>query len=477
MDEKIIQFLQTQIARSKDRLKPNVFESGNFYYPKRFAYFKIEKYINEFITKKSREYFIAMPGLSGMGKTTILAQLYWKFKNSFQDNRIVYVSLEDAAIINASFADVVAAYEKILGESLEKLSAPTLLLIDEIHQDPNWTLTLKNIYDRTKSLMVVFSGSSAVSIQIQKYDLARRTLFEKLYPLSFCEYLMIKNNQFPNLGLKEAIKEAIYLSSSAQEAYNKLVILAPRILAQWAKIDRMEVDIYLTTGTLPYTLKNKTADRAQILQGVTQMMDKIINKDIQQLGKFEPETIDKIKKILYILADSNTTSINKISGDLGMSAITVDEVLDVLSRAELVIKVPAMGSGSQMARKAAKFHFMSPAIRVALSTITGSTDTILTRRGNLLEDIAGLHFYREFVSNGKGYLSYDSAKGGADFIVDILEHSRIAFEIGTGIKDAQQVKATMAKKKCKFGVIISDSELVLANENIIKIPLDYFLMI
>ncbi|OGN17464.1 MAG: hypothetical protein A3E34_02095 [Candidatus Yanofskybacteria bacterium RIFCSPHIGHO2_12_FULL_43_11] len=248
-------FVQNQLTISEARLKGYVFERPNWAYPKRFAYYRVEKYIKDFLLRKIRERYVAIPGLSGTGKTTILAQIFMTFRNRLKDRHILYISLEQAATAGASLQDVFDAYEHILGISFEKLEDPILLLIDEVHQDKDWTRTIKSLYDRTTKIFVVFSGSSAVSIQIEKYDLARRTFFEKLYPLSFCEFLMLKNNHFPDKKLKEELKEALYFSPSAKEAYEKLNRLSERVNAQWKVIDRNDVSLYLDTGTLPYTLK------------------------------------------------------------------------------------------------------------------------------------------------------------------------------------------------------------------------------
>ncbi|OGN00873.1 MAG: hypothetical protein A3I26_00870 [Candidatus Yanofskybacteria bacterium RIFCSPLOWO2_02_FULL_43_10] len=471
-------FVQNQLTISEARLKGYVFERPNWAYPKRFAYYRVEKYIKDFLLRKIRERYVAIPGLSGTGKTTILAQIFMTFRNRLKDRHILYISLEQAATAGASLQDVFDAYEHILGISFEKLEDPILLLIDEVHQDKDWTRTIKSLYDRTTKIFVVFSGSSAVSIQIEKYDLARRTFFEKLYPLSFCEFLMLKNNHFPDKKLKEELKEALYFSPSAKEAYEKLNRLSERVNAQWKVIDRNDVSLYLDTGTLPYTLKSKLADQVKILETVSQMMDKIINTDIQQIGRFDVNTLSKIKPLLFVLADTNTMSVNRCSEALGITNVTLNLILDTLTQAELIIRVPALGLAGKIARKEAKYLFMTPAIRVALSVITGSDGTTMMRRGYQLEDIVGLHFYREFVAPGFGLLAYDRTQGGADFILSIRGNGKIAFEVGLGHKSGKQANATQKRVKTKYGVTISDSALLLDEDNSsLHLPLDYFLLI
>lgn len=46
---------------------------------------------------------------------------------------------------------------------------------------------------------------------------------------------------------------------------------------------------------------------------------------------------------------------------------------------------------------------------MSLLSIMGLDETFLNRRGKLLEDVSALHFYREFISNGAGGMTYDSS--------------------------------------------------------------------
>jgi hypothetical protein len=114
---------------------------------------------------------------------------------------------------------------------------------------------------------------------------------------------------------------------------------------------------------------------------------------------------------------------------------------------------------------------------MTLLDITGIESTFLTQKGKLLEDIAGLHFYREFISTGRGSLSYDSSKGGADFILKIENKKQIIMEIGNGHKDTKQVETTMQKNHSDYGIVICNrKEITLIEEkNLIMVPKEFFL--
>ena len=108
---------------------------------------------------------------------------------------------------------------------------------------------------------------------------------------------------------------------------------------------------------------------------------------------------------------------------------------------------------------------------------TGNENTYLTRQGKLLEDSIGSHLYREFILRSDGVIRYDSAQGGADFILQIGNSKKIVIEVGLGSKDKKQVISTMQKIKSDYGVVFSNTELILNEEmNILSVPLDYYFL-
>jgi predicted AAA+ superfamily ATPase len=96
-----------------------------------------------------------------------------------------------------------------------------------------------------------------------------------------------------------------------------------------------------------------------------------------------------------------------------------------------------------------------------------------------MEDIVAMTLYREFVASSRGALNHDSSKGGADFILTIAEKNIIPIEVGMGEKLGTQVRSTMKKVgSAKYGVVVCRNSLTLLEDaNVIKVPLDYFLLI
>jgi len=97
-------------------------------------------------------------------------------------------------------------------------------------------------------------------------------------------------------------------------------------------------------------------------------------------------------------------------------------------------------------------------------------------KGKLLEDYLALIFEKEF--KGLAEVYYDYGKGGADFILRFLDRTEIVIEVGFGKEAIKQVEKTMSKtqNRAKYGIVIGAEQLDIINENIVKIPLDYFLL-
>jgi predicted AAA+ superfamily ATPase len=177
------------------------------------------------------------------------------------------------------------------------------------------------------------------------------------------------------------------------------------------------------------------------------------------------------------MAENDVTSLTTLADKFGLSRLTLANIFDVLEKAELLVKISPHGSNMTIANKPNKYLFMSPAIRMSFFYFSGNEGTYSTRQGKLLEDSIGAHLYREFILRGVGVIRYDSAQGGADFILQIGNDRKIVIEVGLGKKDKKQVMATMRKIKSDYGIIFSSNELNMdMQENIVSVPLDYYFL-
>ena len=473
MNQELIQYLQKQISTTDDRLKHFTHGPSGEKYPKRFLYVKLQKYINDFLEKKSSNRMVIIPGFRGVGKTTLMAQVCLEFKR--KEVQVFFLSVEDLRnYFDVGINEIVSAYEKIIGQYLESIKKPIIIFLDEVQTDPKWAITLKSLFERTNNVFFCVTGSSAIVLQSTP-NIARRAIFEPMTPMCFGEYQMIKSKIYPTTGLKSKIRQAIYFSQTAQEVYEKLSELESEVNGYWSKIDRNDIKKYLSYGTFPFA--QIMPDEISIYNNISLLLDKIIKQDMPNLGNFDQETLGAVKRILFAIAENDVTSLTTLAEKFNINRLTLANIFDVLEKAELLIKIPPHGSNMTIANKANKYLFMSPAIRMSFFYFSGNEGTYSTRQGKLLEDSIGSHLYREFILRGDGIIRYDSAQGGADFILQIGNTKKIVIEVGLGNKDKKQVIGTMRKIKSDYGIIFSSAELKLdIQENIISVPLDYYFL-
>lgn len=474
-NEEFKQYLQTQIVQSPRKLKGWVSDiHGNPLF-KRAVFSSLEKYMLDFLKNKTEPRIIVMPGLRGTGKTTLLAQLFLSLPEESVSR--LYLSVDEAVKrFNVNLWTMIECYEELYGKHIEELNEPLFLFLDEIHYDKDWAIFLKTMYDRSKNIMVFSTGSAALLLREQiNADVARRVYFVDIHPISFSEYLLLKDGKNPITGVGENIKSAILLSSGAKEVFTKLKQEESRIQRYWLEIDSFEIQRYLMLGTFPFTLSSENEVLA--MNFVSQIINKVIFTDIPQFINFEIETLNKIEKILYLIADTLGVSAVKLSSMMEMKIDTLSLVLKSLEDAGLLIRIPPYGAHFKQVRKPSKYLFATPALRFSYLASRESIRTFDIYQGSLLEDVIGMYLNRTMPQFGIYSLTYDAASGGADFILTV-GNKKIVLEAGIGKKDYKQITKTAKKINPHYSLIVSEDGLEYSQEqNSVKIPLKYFLLI
>ena len=144
---------------------------------------------------------IILYGLRGIGKSTILYQMYSRLLNgnftgevnppkAVSQKNILYLSV-DQAMLSAQAKSESIIYdaakhfcEQIHNQKLEALDKKLFFLIDEAQFDKNWAVAAKSLFDASKNIFIVITGSSALALSLDT-DTARRSIKEPLFPLIF----------------------------------------------------------------------------------------------------------------------------------------------------------------------------------------------------------------------------------------------------------------------------------------------------
>jgi predicted AAA+ superfamily ATPase len=272
----------------------------------------------------------------------------------------------------------------------------------------------------------------------------------------------------------ETLRKDIFFSKNAKEVYANLKKQENKINKYYSDNSRLDFENYFYYGSLPFMIALE--NEALVYDQINKSLDRVINKDIPQMGGLSSDITGK----LYAVADMDALNFTTLAEKFGISRPKIAEIFSVLEQAEILHRIYPQGSHfKQVTQKPSKYLFSSPAFRAMYYKTIGSVITDQNARGKLLEDLVGMYLYRLCDKKPIFSLTYDSAKGGADFIIKAGEN-KIVIEVGSNKKEYKQVIQTSEKVKANYGIIISEQgdELQFNQEaNALKIPLKYFLLV
>lgn len=473
--QKKIDYVREQLTRANSRARAYAYDTSNHERPRRNCYVLLNRYLRNFTSGENRNArWLAISGLRGTGKTTLMAQLYLNLPVAAE--RKLFISIDHAVqLLDSSITELIAIYEQQLGQSLESISEPVYLFFDEVQYDPRWALALKSIYDRSPNVFIMSTGSSALELNTNP-DTARRVITETLLPMSFTEYQKIHSETFEVKGLGSELRNAFKYATTAQEIYDAMQANTARITEYWSHVDVTDINKYLQYGTLPFMAA--LGNPALAFDQLERSIDRIIGGDVLKIGQFGADVVARIPQVLYSIADSDTTSVNAMSNALGIPRPTLTRILDALERAEVLYKLePATASHASQIRQPDKYMFTTPAIRAMYFTLTGSTRASQQVLGHLLEDTVVMYLRRIFGERSlTNAINHNHTAGSADFLVT-RGLKQYVVETGLGHKDGRQILTTPHTRSNRIGIIVSNDELSLDEQNnIVTVPIRLFVL-
>lgn len=453
-----------------------------------FSYFR--KLVSEFLNDNLNEFekIILLPGIRGVGKTTLLMQILKVEKFLNVDDVIraqimqnlnkldyrFYFDVSKLHLEQITLNEFFKFFEKINNLKFVELEKKTLLLLDEVHYDEKWGLFLKVLFDTIKghkNLLVITTGSSAINIKMNP-DLARRATVIEFFPMKFSEYLALKYRIFPVKNQSEELKKIIFNSRTAKKVFQELNDRELEINRFFIDLPPECEDDFFKNGGFPFVVG--LHNQVEISERIQDVINSVISKDIIALKKFKTETIGKIYDLLYLLANSDLISYDKLQKALRIDNIrTLSALLEVLVMSGILLRIKSYGQTYGATRKTPKYLFITPSLRSAILDNNFPSGI----EGKKLEDYFALIFQKDLKNSLAVDLRYDFAEGGADFILTLKDRSNVVIEVGFNKNEIEQVKNTMKKVKSRYGIVFGSDRLDLVEDAIVKIPLKYLLLI
>jgi len=334
---------------------------------------------------------IGLKGARGVGKTTLLLQ---HVIEDFKDvDKALYVSMDNLWLLNNSIIDLVEYHSTHGG---------THIFLDEIHRLPLWQTTLKNLYDEFPQLHIVYTGSSMLEIDNHQGDLSRRQIIYQLHGMSFREFLELK------YGIKsEVISISELLENHVRTAMD--LVQHTQILPAFEE--------YLKYGYYPFFKDVHNGFDLRLQEIVRQ----VIETDVPAVENLEFTTIDKIKKMLLILAENvpQTPNMNLLYKELETNREQGLKMLYTLQRAALISILGSKITDMKHLTKPEKIYLDNSNLMYALS----STINIGTVR-------------ETFFLNQVKQVAKKTLPRKGDFLLD----GKYLFEVGGKSKTFNQIK-------------------------------------
>lgn len=480
MDENLKYYLENTVV-SKSAIESRLTHPiTKLRYPTRLVYVLLKKYVNDFLKSGSEPRFVSLAGLRGVGKTTLL----WQTANHIYLNHHKDIYFFNVNTLKNLGIDLHIALEEfqrhIIKKRFNELTEPITLLFDEVHDDDNWSKTLKILYDEARTAFILCTGSSALLLN-STADLSRRMHIQKVYPFGFSELLHTKNemsgnSQFlvPETSLSYSLKEALFYSETASSAIHKLNNYKNQVEACLNQ-NRLQVDSliiqYINFLNFPNFLFYD--DEIIITNSMLDLFKRIIYEDIPKL---KPTFADftKIERLILRLAGSDEINPSTLAGVIGVKQNDINELIDILAKAELLNVLLPFGGLDTKIVKNKKAFFMSPSLRRALLSTLYGQNLPDQFRSKLIEDIIVMYLRRVLTDGIISFLSGND-EVNPDFVIETRDKP-ILLEIGTSKTSLRQL--TKSNVKYRYGVLISNGVLEPSLKgDCIQIPLSWFLLL
>ncbi|MFH1121105.1 MAG: AAA family ATPase [Bacteroidota bacterium] len=333
---------------------------------------------------------IGIRGPRGAGKTTMLLQ-HLRYDTDNVDE-VLYVTADHPWFYSHTLFDTADSWYKHGGK---------ILMIDEVHKYPDWSVELKNIYDGFPGMQIVFTASSALDIYRGEADLSRRVISYNLPGLSFREYLgFVAQKHFDPVSFDKLRQHHAEISREITGLIRPLPHFAS----------------YLKNGYLP--IISEGADTYPMK--LSQIINVVVDTDLAYTTSYNSGTAVKIKKLLSVIAASVPfkPNISALARKLDLSRESVYQYIHQLKDAKLLNVINTREHGVSTLQKPEKLFLENTNLAYAL--------TSQPEKGNIRET---------FILNqllNAGLSVYAPVKG--DFLVN-----ETTIEVGGKNKTAAQV--------------------------------------
>jgi predicted AAA+ superfamily ATPase len=332
---------------------------------------------------------VGIIGSRGVGKTTFILQYLDTLELPL--NQKLYFSADSIMLSNYSLYEIAHLFSQMGGK---------VLAIDEIHKYKNFEHELKEMYDFL-DIKIIFSGSSALQLEHKKADLSRRAVLYRVEGLSFREFLELKlDKTFPKYSLDEILANHNDIAYGLTQQFKPFEYFGE----------------YLQSGYYPYYFENPKSYGIKLEETI----NTVIESDLPIIFNIEPQNIQKLKQLIFLLCNSNPYELNltQLSQKIGINRTTLYQYIHYLSMGNLLYSLRTKAKGDKLFTKPSKLYLNNP----NLSHYYCQSSQIGTIREQFFASMLRVNHHLSYPTKG-------------DFMID----DKYTFEVGGKNKDFKQI--------------------------------------
>lgn len=381
---------------------------------------------------------VSIVGLRRTGKTTLMYQIIEHLlKNNVPEERIMYFSFDKNI---DSIEDIIETYkQEVIME--DEISEQTYILFDEIQKLKDWENQIKLLYDKKLPLKLLLSGSSSLTLKKKsKETLAGRNYVCKLPPLTFKEYLKLKDISYPDFQKVESTHKKVRLSK------DKYIAEFHRFINQHGLPETIDMDEKMSKRYIRSSL-----------------IDQVIYKDIPSNYDIGEPSI--IEELLRIIAErpGMLLKFQSLASDLSRTRQTISKYVFYLQNSFLLNLIyNYSGSFITSAKKLKKVYLSHPSL---VTTLKDSKENI----GRLVENQVINELETEYFHRQQ-QKEVDAILRGKESIIPI----EVKYKKQIKRDDESDLRNFMEKENLDKGLMITRNTFDLGK--ITKLPSYYFLM-
>lgn len=325
---------------------------------------------------------IVITGMRRVGKTTLLKQVY----DTLESNNKIFLDLENPInqkYFNEENYEAIRYTLETLGVNL---SDKAYAFLDEIQFVTNIPSVVKYLIDHYQIKFFLTGSSSFYLKNLFSESLAGRKIIYELYPLDFEEFLTLKESK---LKIPRSIKKHIHQT----------------IIPLYKE--------YVEFGGFPGVVTKQSLQEKR--ESLHEIFTTYYNKEVLTLSGFKNNQIVRDLMLLLINRIGNKVDIQKLSAELGVSRVTLNEYLAFLEGTYFISLVPPYSTSRDTEIRGAKKAYLCDS---GLANILGNTAF-----GSIFEN-AIYHQLRT-----KGEVRYYQRKNGVE--IDFILNGKFAWEVKT----------------------------------------------